>query len=252
MFDYSGRKVVVSGASSGIGREIALAYARLGADVAVLARRVDRLEQVAKEIEELGVKAFPIQCDVTDDEQIANACKQAKEALGKFDVLVNVAGSSKAGSVLEMTNEAWDFTIEVDLTSVFKVTREFAKDMVENGYGRIINIASMYGLLGTNQHACAYHASKAGVINYTRAAAAELGKQGVTVNSICPGYIMTELTEETMSTDDFKQYTDLTVPLGRYGETKEIAAAAAFLGSEEASYVTGVALPVDGGWSSCK
>lgn len=252
MLDYSGKKVVVSGASSGIGREIALVSAELGADVAVMARRADRLEDLVKELEAKGVNAYAIPCDVTKDDQIEAAYATALEKLGRIDVLHNVAGSSKGGSITEMTNEAWDFTIEVDLTSVFKVTRAFAKNMIENNYGRIINIASMYGLLGTNQQQGAYHASKGGVVNYSRAAAAELAPYNITVNTICPGYVVTELTEETLGSDDFKAYTKMVVPMGRTGTTREIADVCAFLGSEEASYLTGVAIPVDGGWTNCK
>lgn len=252
MFEYKGRVVVVSGASSGLGREMALTFAKQGADVAVTARRLERLEELAKEIEAMGVKALPIRCDVTKDEDIEAAAKKVLDTFGKVDVLVNCAGSSKGGPVESMTNEAWDFTIATDLTSVFKVSRSYLPSMIERGYGRIINIASMYGLLGTNQQQVAYHATKAGVINYTRAAAAELAPKGITVNAICPGFFKTELTEATLDTKEFQQYVQLVVPMGRYGNTPELAAAAIFLGSEEASYVTGIPFPVDGGWSNTK
>lgn len=212
MFDYKGRVVVVSGASSGLGRQLALAYARQGADLVITARRFDRLQTLEAECKAFGVKCLSVRCDVTKDADIDAALKATLDTYGKVDVLVNVAGSSKGGSVLEMTNDAWDFTVEIDLTSVFKVTRAFGKPMVEKGYGRIINIASMYGLLGTNQQQCAYHSTKAGVINYTRAASAELASKGVTVNAICPGFFPTELTVETLESEPFKQYMAISDP----------------------------------------
>ncbi len=252
MFDYKGRVVVVSGASSGLGRQLAKAFAKQGADLVITARRLEKLKELEAECKALGAKCISVRCDVTQDADIDAAVKATIDAYGKVDVLLNVAGSAKGGSVLEMTNEAWDFTIETDLTSVFKVSRAFGKYMVEKGYGRIINIASMYGLIGTNQQQCAYHASKAGVVNYTRAAAAELAPSGVTVNAICPGFFPTELTDAVIRSEPFVQYMNLTVPAKRAGRDGELDAAAIFLGSEEASYVTGVALPVDGGWSSAK
>ncbi len=252
MFDYKGRVVMVTGASSGLGVQMARGFAKQGADLVLMARRVERLEEFAKELEGLGVKALPIGCDVTSTEQIQNAVDKAVEEFGKIDVLVNCAGSSKPGAVYNMTDEDWQFTMDVDLTSVFKVTRAVSKVMMEKKYGRVINIASMYGILGTNQNASAYHASKAGVINYTRAAASELAPYGITVNAICPGFFTTELTVETLETDDFKAYMGLTVPMARPGAEGELNSGAIFLGAEESSYVTGAILPIDGGWSAAK
>ena len=149
-----------------------------------------------------------------------------------------------------MTDDEWDFTISTDQTSVFKMTRAFANIMKENNYGRIINIASMYGLVGnTALDTVAYHSSKGGVVNFTRAVAAELAKYNITCNAICPGYFDTELTHETLITDEFTQYMKATVPLGRYGHEGELNAGAIFLASDEASYVTGVILPIDGGYT---
>ena len=132
------------------------------------------------------------------------------------------------------------------------MTRAYSRVMKEAGYGRIINIASMYGMMGTNQQQTAYHASKAGVINFTRAAAAELAPYGVTVNCICPGFFATELTIETLETDAFQQYMNISVPMARYGKEGELNSAAIFLAAKESAYVTGVILPIDGGWSSSK
>ncbi len=253
MFNYKGRVVFITGASSGLGLQMAEGFAKQGADLVITARRVEKLEKAANDIEKkFGVKCLPVQCDVTDTEQVNSAVEKAIKEFGKIDVLVNNAGSSKGGAITEMTDEAWDFTIETDLTSVFKVTRAVSKHMVEKGYGRIINIASMYGLLGTNQQQTAYHASKAGVVNFTRAVSAELAPYGVTCNTICPGFFTTELTVDTLSTDEFKGYMNISVPAKRPGKVGELNPGAIFLGSEEASYVTGIFLPIDGGWSSAK
>jgi gluconate 5-dehydrogenase len=149
-----------------------------------------------------------------------------------------------------MKDEDWEFTIKVDLTGTFKVTRAFAEVMKKNNYGRIINIASMYGMVGNTEiPTIAYHSSKGGVINYTRAAAAELAKYNITVNCICPGYFYTELTTDVLNTESFQEFAKVHVPMGRYGMEGELNAAAIFLASDEASYVTGVILPVDGGYT---
>ena len=250
MFDLKGRVAVVSGASSGLGKQMCTAFAKQGADLVILARRLERLEEMKIELEKFGVKVLPIKCDVTSTEEIDAAALAAKTAFGKVDILVNCAGSSKDKGALEMTDEEWDFTIATDMTSVFKMTRAFGNIMKENNYGRIINIASMYGMVGNTEiPTIAYHSSKGGVVNYTRAAAAELAKYGITVNSICPGYFYTELTTAVLDTEMFQEFAKTHVPMQRYGKEGELNAAAIFLASEEASYVTGVILPVDGGYT---
>ena len=251
MFNLKGRVVVVSGASSGLGAQMAEGFAKQGADLVITARRIERLEQLAEKIRKLGVRCLPIKCDVTNVEDVNNAAKIAEEEYGKIDVLVNCAGSAKNNGVLNMTDEEWQFTIDTDLSSVFYVTRAFANIMKKNNYGRIINIASMYGLVGnTARDTVAYHSSKGGVVNFTRAVAAELAKYNITCNAICPGYFATELTEETLKTEAFTNYMKETVPLGRYGHEGELNAGAIFLASDEASYVTGVILPIDGGYTA--
>lgn len=251
MFNFKGRVVVISGASSGLGLQMAKGFAEQGADLVITARRLDRLESLAEELRGHGVRVLPIKCDVTDTESVQAAADAAEKEFGKVDVLVNCAGSAKNAGVLEMTDEEWDFTMDVDLTSVFKVTRAFANIMKKNNYGRIINIASMYGLVGnTAIDTVAYHASKGGVVNFTRAVAAELAKYNITCNAICPGYFATELTVDTLNTNSFQAYMKQTVPLGRYGEEGELNAGALFLASDEASYVTGVILPIDGGYTA--
>ena len=250
MFDLKGRVAVITGASSGLGMQMSKAFAEQGADLVILARRIERLEELKKELEEKGTKVLALRCDVTSTDDINNAAKEAEEVFGKVDILVNCAGSSKDAGVLDMTDEEWDFTIATDQTSVFKMTRAFANIMKKNNYGRIINIASMYGLVGnTAMGTVAYHSSKGGVVNMTRAVAAELAKYNITCNAICPGYFDTELTSAVLNTDEFTAYMKQTVPMGRYGKQGELNAGAIFLASDEASYVTGAILPIDGGYT---
>ncbi len=252
MFSLKDRVAVVTGASSGLGKQMATAFARQGADLAILARRKERLDDLAAKLQdEFGVKVLPIQCDVTSTESIEAAAKAVETEYGKCDILLNCAGSSKDKGVTEMSDEEWDFTIATDETSVFKMTRAFAKLMKKQKYGRIINIASMYGLVGNTEiHTIAYHASKGAVVNFTRAVAAELALDGITCNAICPGYFETELTKEVLDTERFQDFAKTHVPMQRYGQPGELDAAAIFLASEEASYVTGLIMPVDGGYTA--
>ena len=253
MFDLKGRVAVISGASSGLGKQMSKAFAKQGADLVILARRLERLTELKEELEKEneGIRVLPIKCDVTNSEEINGAALLAEKEFGRVDILVNCAGSAKNAGVLNMTDEEWEFTISTDQTSVFKMTRAFANIMKKNNYGRIINIASMYGLVGnTALDTVAYHSSKGGVVNFTRAVAAELAKYGITCNAICPGYFDTELTHDTLITDEFTAYMKATVPLGRYGHEGELNAGAIFLASDEASYVTGVILPIDGGYTA--
>lgn len=251
MFSLKGRVVVVSGASSGLGAQMARGFADQGADLVILARRFEKLEELAKVIRKKGVKCLPLRCDVTDSKMVDEVAATVEKEFGKVDVLVNCAGSAKNAGVLNMTNDEWDFTISTDMTSVFYVTRAFANIMKKKNYGRIINISSMYGLVGNPAiDTVAYHASKGGVVNMTRAVAAELAKYNITCNAICPGYFETELTADVLKTDQFSAYMKATVPLGRYGREGELNAGAIFLASEESSYVTGVILPIDGGYTA--
>lgn len=252
MFDLKGQVAVVSGASSGLGQQMALALARQGASLAILARRMERLEELEPRLLAAGApEVLAIKCDVTSTEDIAAAAEAAAAKFGKVDILVNCAGASKDKGVLEMTDEEWDFTIATDETSVFKMTRAFAAIMKKQNYGRIINIASMYGLVGNTEiHTVAYHASKGAVVNFTRAVAAELATSGITCNAICPGYFETELTKAVLDTERFQEFAKTHVPMERYGKPGELDAAVVFLASKEASYVTGLIMPVDGGYTA--
>lgn len=251
MFNLEGRVAVVSGASSGLGQQMALALARQKASLVILARRLERLEELKPKLLEKGAKkVLTIKCDVTITEEINQAAKKTEDEFGKVDILINCAGASKDKGVIDMTDEEWDFTINTDETSVFKMTRAFASIMKKHGYGRIINIASMYGLVGNTEiSTVAYHASKGAVVNFTRAVAAELATDGITCNAICPGYFYTELTSSVLDTPRFQEFAKTHVPMKRYGKEGELDAAVVFLASSEASYVTGAILPVDGGYT---
>lgn len=250
MFDLKGRVAVITGASSGLGKQIATSFASHGANLVILARRIERLDKLKEELADLDIEVLPIKCDVTSTTDIDNAINFTEEKFGRVDILVNCAGASKDKGVLDMDDDEWDFTIDTDLTSVFKMTRAFGNLMKKNNYGRIINIASMYGLVGNTEiPTIAYHSSKGGVVNFTRAAAAELAKYNITVNCICPGYFYTELTTDVLDTDYFKEFAKTHVPMGRYGKAGELNAGVIFLASDEASYVTGAILPIDGGYT---
>ena len=258
-FDYTGKVVVVTGASSGLGKQMAEGYAAVHANLALLARRVERLEDLAKELkEEYGVDAIAVKCDVTDNDSIAAAVKAVKDHFGHAEVLVNDAGGERGTGtpLLDYKDDDWAFTLNLDLTSIFKVTKAFGNLMKESmtegkqTYGRIINIASIYGIVGnTALPTIAYHTTKGGVVNFTRGAAAELATAGITVNAICPGYFYTELTEETLKSDFFREFANRSVAMKRYGNPGELNSAAIFLGAEESSYVTGQILAVDGGYT---
>jgi NAD(P)-dependent dehydrogenase (short-subunit alcohol dehydrogenase family) len=260
MFNYKGKVVAVTGASSGLGKQVAEGFASVGADLVLLARRVQRLEESAKELsEKYGVQVLPVGCDVTDEASIDAAFARIDSSFGHMEVLFNAAGGERGtGTTLpEFKKEDWDFTMNLDLTSIFTMNKKAAKYMEEKiasgkqSYGRIINVASIYGLVGnTAIPTIAYHASKGAVVNFTRAAAAELATKGITVNAICPGYFYTELTTETLNTEYFRAFAKNSVPMQRYGHEGELNSAAVFLGAEESSYVTGQILSVDGGYTA--
>lgn len=252
MFDLRDNVAVITGASSGLGRQMCEAFAYHGANLVLMARRIEKLEEVKRELNRYDVEIMVIKCDVTSTLEVNNAAKAVEENFGRVDILVNCAGASKDAGVLDMTDEEWDFTIDTDLTSTFKVTRAFANIMKKRNYGRIINISSIYGLVGNSKiPTVAYHSAKGGVVNFTKAVACELAKYNITCNCICPGYFETELTKEVLKTDEFKEYIKNSVPMQRHGKEGELNAGVIFLASQSASYVTGVVLPIDGGYTAC-
>lgn len=251
MFDLTGRVAVVTGASSGLGVQFAEALAEQGASVALLARRADKLEQVAGNIRKKGRKALPVSCDVTKTESVRAARDAVLKEFGKVDILVNNAGGSRGGAAESLSDDDWNFTMNLNINSIFTCCREFGAEMLKKGYGRIINIASMYGLVGNNfQPALPYHASKGAVVNFTRALGAEWAKRGVTVNAIGPGFFDSELTHGFVESKPFLDAVNAYCPMGRVGKRGELNSALIYLAASETSYTTGTTLYVDGGWTA--
>ncbi|MFP3437120.1 SDR family oxidoreductase [Pantoea sp. SIMBA_133] len=250
MFDLTNQIAVVTGASGGLGRQFALALARQGASVVILARRKENMDRVAQEIRSLGVECLPVVCDVTQLSHVENAAKLVQEKYGKTDILINNAGGGVNAPLAELTDEMWQQTLDIDLTAVFRCTRVFGRHMVNRGYGRIINISSIMGMSGDmDLSVIAYQTAKAGVINFTRAAAGEWSKAGVTVNAICPGFFASE-TIHSEYLKALQPVIESKTPLGRPGREGELDSAIVFLAARESSYVTGITLPVDGGWTA--
>ncbi len=251
-FDLKDQVAIVTGCSTGLGVQMAKALANQGANIVVVARRKNLIEAVAADIAaEYVVKALPVVCDITDTEAVEAMTDAALAEFGRIDILINNAGTGAVAPAEDITDEQFSHEMEIDLFGSFKVARSVAKKaMIPAKYGRIINIASMYGLVGNKiAGSSPYHAAKGGVVNLTRALAAEWGKYGITVNSICPGYFYTPLTRETLDSDFFQQNARTMIPEERYGNEGELDSAAIFLASPSSSYVTGVQLPVDGGYT---
>ena len=251
-FDLSGRVAIVTGASGGLGVQMAKALASQGASIVVCARRLEKCQEVADEIaSEFGVETLATRCDITDTDNVEAMVDEVLAKFGRIDILINNAGTGAVAPAEDITDEQFGGEMQIDLFGTFRVARACAKKaMIPARYGRIINIASMYGLVGNKVAGSApYHAAKGGVVNLTRALAAEWGKYGITVNSICPGYFYTPLTRETLDSDFFQANARTMIPEERYGEEGELDTAAIFLASPASSYVTGVQLPVDGGYT---
>ena len=248
LFDLSGKVALITGASSGLGVQFANVLADFGADVIILARRADKLENVAKEIKAKGRKALPLTCDVTKEEEVIIAVEKGIKEFGKIDILINNAGLGAVTPAEEYDFGEWKKMIDINLNAVFFMAQQVGKEMIKNKYGKIINIASMYGIKANMAlPTTAYHASKAGVVNLTRECAAEWAKHNITVNAIGPGFFQSEMTTDALGDESFLQHIKLTTPMGRYGNAGELDGIVIYLASDASSYTTGQTIAVDGG-----
>ncbi len=244
--ELTDKVAIVTGSARGIGREIALKLAEVGADVVVndIESAAESLESVVKEIKALNRQSLAVTADVSSSEDVTRLVETAVKEFGKIDILVNNAGVTRDQLLMKMTDEEWDTVLNIDLKSAFLCTRAVIRHMLRQRSGRIISIASVVGMVG-NAGQANYASAKAGVIGFTKSIAKEVGSRGITVNAVAPGYIQTKMTEQL--NDDQRQEMLKHIPLASLGTPRDVAEAVAFLASEEARYITGHVLNVDGG-----
>jgi gluconate 5-dehydrogenase len=253
LFDLSGKVAVVTGASSGLGADAAVAYAEQGADVALLARRVEKLKVTAEKVEALGRRALPVACDVMDEANVAAAIGEVIAAFGKIDILLNNAGIAVRGGVDSLELEDWNRIVATNLTGVFLVSKYVIPHMRERKYGRVVNVASINAVLADKDPSLwrhGYNATKAGVRGLTAGMAASYGLDNITVNSIGPGLFESEMTENTLfKHEGFMNMYKALVPLGRPGARGELNGTIIYFSSDASSYVSGQHIIIDGGFS---
>ena len=251
MFDLSGKVAVVSGASSGLGADAARAYAEYGADVALLARRLERLETLGEEIRATGRRALAIRCDVTSEESCRNAVEKVVEAYGHIDILLNNAGVAVRGGVDTLSEADWDRSFDTNVKGMFHVSKYVVPLMRERGYGKIVNIASVNAVIADKQDVFirhAYNASKAAVLGLTKGMACSYARYGITVNAVGPGLFASEMTESTLfGSEEFLTAYNALNPTGRPGGKGELNGTILYLSSDASSYVQGQLILVDGG-----
>lgn len=251
LFSLKGKSAVVTGASSGLGVQFAKALARQGADVALLARRVEKLEEVKAEVEKLGVRCIAVPCDVSSSEDIKKAVKTVEDAFGKVDILVNNAGVGEGVPAEDQDDETWKWVMDVNVNGVYFASREFGKGMIARKYGKIINIGSIHSTVAMPGFGIsAYCTSKGAVAMMTKEMANEWAKHNITVNAIGPAYFPSEMTEAVLAAPSFQQVLDAYCPMKRAGRDGELDGALVYFASDASSYTTGQLLTVDGGWTT--
>lgn len=245
MIDLSNRVALVTGASRGIGRAVALQLAELGADVAVNYRaNEEAAREVVERIRQMGRKAIAVQADVRDEQAVQNMVKRTIDELGDLHILVNNAGLTRDNVMMRMKEEDWDIVLDTNLKGAFFCIKAAQRQMIRNRYGRIVNITSIAGISG-NAGQANYASAKAGLIGLTKSVAKELGSRNITCNAVAPGYIPTDLTADLP--ESFLEQALKLTPLGRFGTVEDVAKAVAFLASDAAAFITGQVLRVDGG-----
>jgi NAD(P)-dependent dehydrogenase (short-subunit alcohol dehydrogenase family) len=247
LFSLEGKVAVVTGGTSGIGRALSLGLAEAGADVVATARRQQQVDDTAKEIEARGRQALRLASDVGDRASLEKLLAATLERFGKVDILVNCAGMIKRTPTLDLPEAEWNNILNTNLTGTLRACQVFGRHMLERGYGRIINIASLNSFVALSEVA-AYAASKAGVASLTRSLAVEWSKKGVTVNAVAPGVFRTELNAQLLDSTPRGKELLMRTPMGRFGKTEELIGAVVYLASDSASFVTGQILVVDGGF----
>jgi 3-oxoacyl-[acyl-carrier protein] reductase len=244
MSQLANQIAVVTGAGRGIGRAIALKFAAEGADVACVSRTAENSEKVAGEIRALGRRAWAWALDVSDSKAVAEAAKKIEAQTGRVDILVNNAGVTRDGLLMRMSEEDWDTVLDTNLKGAYLFSKAFTRAFLRQRSGRIINVASVLGLIG-NAGQCNYASSKAGLIGFTKSLARELGSRNITVNALAPGFIETDMT--AVINEDLRKDVLGRIPLNRLGQPEDIAQAALFLAGAASAYITGQVLAVDGG-----
>ena len=247
LFSLEGKVAVVTGGTSGIGRALSLGLADTGADVVATARRQQMVDETAVEIEKRGRKTLRMTSDVEERGSLEKVCAAVLESFGKVDILVNCAGIIKRRPTLDVAEEEWAQILNTNLTGTLRACQVFGRAMLERGYGRIVNIASLNSFVALSEVA-AYAASKAGVASLTRSLAVEWSKRGVTVNAVAPGVFRTDLNAQLLDSTPRGQELLMRTPMGRFGKTEELVGAAVFLASDAAAFIAGEILVVDGGF----